>query len=243
MAFPKIVGIIPARINSSRFPRKLLHILKDKTVLQHTIEKAKTFSALNDLFLTTDNLEIAKHAENLGVKVIMTSSQPLTGTDRVAEAVLSNIYLQGAEIIFNLQADHPFTTSKTIDNILEKLIEDPFAEIGTAASPLFDAQKAQSPDIVKCVFDHNHNVLYFSRSPIPHHGDRYYHHIGIYAFRRRFLQRLKNLKHTDLEKKEDLEQLRFLENGVKIKVAITDDPAQGIDSPKDILTCENLLCR
>lgn len=243
MTLPKKVGIIPARLNSSRFPRKLLQKVGDKTILEYTIENALEFKMLDDLFVATDSLEIAKVAQDMGVKVIMTSSQPKTGTDRVREAVLSNSLLARAEIIFNLQADHPFTKPATIQKILDGLLDDPFAEVGTAVTPLFDLEKAVSPDIVKCVFDHNNNALYFSRSLIPHQSSAYYHHIGVYAYRRRFLDKLPDLKELKLEKSEDLEQLRFLENGVRIKVAVTNDTAQGIDRPKDLLLCEKLLCQ
>ena len=242
MTILKTVGIIPARLNSSRFPRKLLHPLKDKSVIEHTLLKAQTFSVLDDLFVATDSLEIAQIAKQNDVKVIMTSSQPISGTDRIREAVLSNASLQNVNILVNLQEDHPFTSEKTVASILALLNSDPFAEVATAAVPLHDKERAESPDIVKCVFDHYQNALYFSRSLIPYQADTYYHHIGIYAYRKRFLMRLSDLKQAHLEKCEDLEQLRFLENGIRLKVALSEDPAQGVDQPKDILRCEKLLC-
>ncbi len=247
MAHAKAVGIIPARLNSSRFPRKLLHKIKNKTLIEHTLEQAITYEALDDLFIATDSYEIAQIAQKRNVKVIMTSSQPKTGTERVIEATLSNKHLQNTDIVVNIQGDHPFISPQTIKKIVTLLRENPSFPIATAVSSFKGFKKALNPHIVKCVFDQNQTALYFSRSPIPYSKDEntavFHQHLGVYAYHVLFLHQLKTTLPSPLEEREGLEQMRFMENGAKIKIAITQDTPQGVETPQDILICEKLLCQ
>ncbi|MEL7430986.1 MAG: 3-deoxy-manno-octulosonate cytidylyltransferase [Chlamydiota bacterium] len=242
---PKIVCVIPARLNSRRFPRKMLHSIGRKSLLQTTVENVQSFSFFSEIFVATDSLEIAKHVENR-VPVIITSSAPRSGTDRIAEALRSSYHLQDAEIIMNMQGDHPFVSLATTKKIIQSLVENPNTQIATAVRPC-SYEQAKPPQTVKCTFDHNHNALYFSRSVIPYNAKTYYHHIGLYAYRRAFLQKLSSLKPSDIEIAEDLEQLRFLSHGYQIKVAVTTSHPDtlgdmiGIDTPDQALAYKHLF--
>lgn len=219
----------------------MLYSIQGKTLIQRTIENAKSFSFLDQPYIATDSLEIARHVEDLA-PIIITSSKPPSGTDRIAEALSSSIHLQGASFVINLQGDHPFVSSETVKSALDLLIEDPLADISTAVFPC-SLEQAKNPHIVKCVFDKNQTALYFSRSPIPYKAEEYFQHIGIYIYRASFLRKFSQMKRTHLEKAEDLEQLRFLENGYKIKVAISKNAYDGVgvDVPPDVLRCQNIL--
>jgi 3-deoxy-manno-octulosonate cytidylyltransferase (CMP-KDO synthetase) len=238
----KAIGIIPARLNSQRFPEKLLAPLKEKSVIERTIEKAKTYP-LEKIFIATDSEKISSLASSLGVPVLVTSSKPQSGTERIVEALDSYPELYQNDIIFNLQGDHPFTSPTTIDQILSFFRVSNETLIGTAVVPIQDTKAIYSPHVVKCVFDRNSNALYFSRSAIPHPVNQnvkslFYQHLGIYAFRSSLLKRYNQLSKSNLELVENLEQLRFLENGIPIKVAIVNDIPQGIDTPQDLKECE-----
>ncbi len=243
MEINEIIGIIPARLDSQRFPRKLLAKLRGKPVLQRTFETGKESPLLDRIFIVTDSEEIAKHAYEWEAPFFMTSSQPRSGTERIVEAVNKYPLLQQADIIFNLQGDHPFTSPSTIKEITALFQKDPDLQVATAAVPIHKPQSIYSPNTVKCVMDKEQRALYFSRSPIPYpsaHSEDYpyYHHLGIYAYRTSLLKKYFELSIGPLEKMENLEQLRFLENGISIKVAIVDDMPKGIDTPQDLKECE-----
>lgn len=247
MCNKKIIGIIPARLDSRRFPEKLLAKLKGKSVLQRTFEQAKKCTALTDLFIATDSDKIIRHMQDMDAAILKTSSFPTSGTERIVEAMDKYPELKEAEVIFNLQGDHPFTSSSTIEKITDLFQQDPDLLVATAAVRLQKPQAIFSPHIVKCVLDKYNNALYFSRSPIPYpttHLAQYpcYHHIGIYAYRPSFLQQLPSLEKSSLEVVENLEQLRFLENGIKIRVAVVEDLPYGIDTPQDLKQCEQWVC-
>lgn len=243
MDIEEIIGIIPARLDSQRFPAKLLADLKGKTVLQRTYETGKESPLLDRIFIVTDSEEIARHASLLEAPFFMTSSQPSSGTERIVEAVERYQLLQKADIIFNLQGDHPFTSPSTIKEIIALFQKDDTLQVATAAVPITNPQSIYSPHTVKCVMDKDQKALYFSRSPIPYpSGDTSdypcYHHLGIYAYRTSLLRSYLDLSVGPLEKVEKLEQLRFLENSIPIKVAIVDDIPKGIDTPQDLKECE-----
>ena len=240
------ICIIPARLNSSRFPGKLLAMAGGKTILQRTYECSLRSKRLDDRFVATDNAQIADHVESFGGKVIWTSSSCQNGTERINEALQKVPKLRQAPIVINLQGDHPCTSPDTIDKIVDLLIQDPSASVGTAVRPIRSWEDYSSPHVVKCVFDRTGQALYFSRSPIPFVKKDCgkpvgFQHIGIYGYRTAFLLKIASMQDTDLQRSEDLEQLRFLELGYKISVALVDDEAIGIDTPQDLVKLEELL--
>lgn len=240
------ICIIPARLNSSRFPKKLLAMAHGKTVLQRTYECAARCGKLDELFVATENDEIADHVQSFHGKVIWTSSQCQNGTERIAEALQKEPHLQKASVIINLQGDHPLTSPTTLERIVDELLNDPSADVSTAVRALQSLDDYRSPHVVKCVFDHQHRALYFSRSPIPHSKNESkavcgFQHIGLYGYRPSFLLKIKEMQDTGLQRSEDLEQLRFLELGYKIKVAVVEDEALGIDTPQDLEKLEKRL--
>lgn len=242
-----IFCVIPARFNSSRFPGKLLEKAFGKSVLERTFDQAKKCPDLDDIFIATDDDKIAKQAESWGAKVIWTSPNCQNGTERIGEALQKDPRLQKAEYIINLQGDHPCTKPETVSAIIEALKSDKTASMSTAVTKLHTAEELFSPHIVKCVFDISLNALYFSRSPIPHHFQNQpinaFGHIGIYCYTPQFLQEMFALKLAWAQKNEDLEQLKVLENGHKIKLAIVDEMILGIDTPKDLEKFKEILCQ
>lgn len=241
------VAVIPARFSSSRFPGKLLKKAAGKTVLQRTFEKAQNCPDLDQIFIATDHEDIRDHAEEIGAKVIWTSKECPNGTFRIIEAMGKEPLLNEAEVIVNLQGDHPLTESRTISEIIRILKEDSKAMVSTAATQIKDIKNFLSPHIVKCVFDQNFNALYFSRSPIPYSSNlklpNAFAHIGIYCYRPSYLQNFSSNKPSYLQKVEDLEQLQVLEKGERIKIAIVEEEILGIDTPEDLEKLKGLLCR
>ena len=241
-----IICVIPARYDSTRFPGKLLAKAGGKTVLERTYNSALGSKRIDKLFIATDNEQIAVHAASFGAEVLWTSRQCKNGTERIAEALHNNPSLQEASIVLNLQGDHPCTSPTTLDAIAEMLLEDPSAEIATAVRPIQSREDFLSPHIVKCVMGQAGQALYFSRAPIPYakSGWAGYQHIGLYGYRTSFLLKIASLKDTDLQQSEDLEQLKFLELGYRIKVALVEDDALGVDTPEDLAKLEKwLLCQ
>lgn len=222
----RIACVVPARLNSTRFPRKLLALARGQSVITRTLLQAQ--AAFDEVYLATDSPEIAAHAAPLGVTVIETSPTCRNGTERIAEAVAKTPALLACDIIVNLQGDHPLTQPATLRAIVERLRDHPEAVVATAVTPSSD------PHSVKCTFDRFGNALYFSRKPISS-----YAHIGVYAYRTPFL--LQSLPPTPFQLAEDLEQLKFLEWGYKIQVAVVDERPLGVDTPQDLETLNSLL--
>lgn len=244
MSNDKIIAVIPARLNSSRFPLKLLKTVQEKSLLQHTYENACKIDVFDEIYIATDSLEIGSHAKSFSAEVIMTGHCE-NGTDRIIEAIMNTPKLNEAKIIVNMQGDHPIVDKQTIEKILEKLTSDNQSVMSTGVVPI-SKQEALSPHVVKCVFDQFGNALYFSRSLIPHQKNDdgiYYQHIGVYAYTRDFLLELKNLRETPLQKAEDLEQLKILELNRGIKVAVCSDIPLGVDTPEDLKKFEGILCQ
>jgi 3-deoxy-manno-octulosonate cytidylyltransferase (CMP-KDO synthetase) len=243
----KIACLIPARYNSSRFPGKLLAIALGKTVLQRTIESALEAFKPEQLFIATDDERIAQHVQSLGCNAIWTDPNHINGSDRIAEAVLKTPALQRAEIIVNLQGDHPCTRPATLRAAVDILISDPNAVMSTVAIALKNEEDFFSPHVVKVVVSKNGNALYFSRSPIPYFKgalpSNALQHIGLYCFRRDFLLEYSRMKASDLQKMEDLEQLKILEEGYRIKVAIVEEESVAVDTPSDLIKLVQLLQR
>jgi 3-deoxy-manno-octulosonate cytidylyltransferase (CMP-KDO synthetase) len=238
----KAVGIIPARWGSTRFPGKPLHLIAGKPLLQHVWERCRRAQKLDALIVATDDMRIAEAAFNWGAGVALTSPKHRTGTDRVAEVARR---AKNFEFVVNIQGDEPLIDSRVIDRLVEKLRSDRSVGIVTAAHPFQTPKEAESPHQNKVVLDRNDCALYFSRSIIPYpatrSGVRYLRHQGIYGFRRNALLQFVKWKPGPLERAESLEQLRALENGVKVHVLITKHGSPGVDTPADAKALEQKL--
>jgi len=235
----KVIGVIPARFNSTRFPGKVLANLRGKPIIQHVYERAKKAKRLDEILIATDDERVFKTAEKFGAKVVMTSKEHLTGTDRVSEAVKK----LKAEIVINIQADAPLINPLMIDKVAEVLLDDSNLIMATLMKRIEKKGELCNPNIVKVVTDSQGFALYFSRSPIPYAKNNFisYKHIGAYGYRRKFLLIFVQLSRSPLEKIENLEQLRALENGYKIKMIETDDDMIEIDTEEDLIMAKKFI--
>jgi 3-deoxy-manno-octulosonate cytidylyltransferase (CMP-KDO synthetase) len=240
----RAVGIIPARWSSTRFPGKPLHVVAGKPLLRHVWERSRRSKNLDLVIIATDDMRIAETAFNWGAEVALTSSKHRSGTDRVAEVAR---HAKDFAFVINIQGDEPLIDPRLIDHLVEKLRSDCSIDIVTAAHPFAVPADAESPHQNKVVLDRNNCALYFSRSIIPYpanrSGVRYLRHQGIYGFRRDALLQFVKWKTTPLERAESLEQLRALENGVKVHVLITAKGSPGIDTPADARGLQQKLAR
>jgi 3-deoxy-manno-octulosonate cytidylyltransferase (CMP-KDO synthetase) len=239
----KAVGIIPARWGSTRFPGKALHEIAGKPLLQHVWERCRRAKKLDRLIIATDDFRIAEAAFNWGAEIAMTSAKHASGTDRIAE--VAGKMKQFAHVI-NIQGDEPLIDPKLIDRLVRELQRDKKLEMITAAHLFEDPSDAESPHQVKVVLNKKGEALYFSRAAIPFvrdasTGSEYFRHQGIYGYRRDLLLRLVHWKTSPLERAESLEQLRALENGVRIHVVMTGSGSPGVDTPEDARTMERLM--
>ncbi|MFI0434626.1 MAG: 3-deoxy-manno-octulosonate cytidylyltransferase [Parachlamydiaceae bacterium] len=246
----KILGIIPARFASTRLPGKLLIPIQGKTLLQRTYENALRASIIDRLLIATDDSRIFNHAKQFSAETVMTSINCPNGTDRLAEVLQKYPEFMEAEAIVNIQGDEPCVDPLAIEEAVKLLIQDPLAKMATIITPLKDEEEANNPSVVKCVKDQENNALYFSRSLIPSSKHRtfnrhasYFRHIGLYVYRPSFLLHYHTLEQTPLQLEEDLEQLKVLEHGHRIKVAITDKPGMGVDTPEDLIKIEKWICK
>lgn len=238
-----IIGIIPARWASSRFPGKPLHPLLGKPLLQHVFERATLCTELDELVIATDDDRIAALCERIGAKVIQTRSDHPSGTDRIAEAAEK---CEAATHVINIQGDEPLLEPELVDTLARELRNNCDIPMITAGSSLDNPELIADPNIVKLVIDRNQNALYFSRSPIPFRRSDTpslptYRHLGIYGYQVDFLKHFITLPPSSLEIAEGLEQLRALENGALIRVHLTEHEAIGLDSPDQIPLIESLL--
>lgn len=229
----KIVGIIPSRYESSRFPGKPLVELKGKTMIQRVVEQAQKSSLLDEVIVATDHEEIFDHVDAFG-NVIMTSSDHKSGTDRCAEVAKNH----NADIIINIQGDEPLIHPEQIDQLCRLMQEDD-VQIGTLIKVFENESDFLNPNRIKVVISEQKKALYFSRSPIPH-GDfetsniKRWRHIGLYGYKAETLFKITKLEPSALELQEKLEQLRWLENGYSIHVAPTTMETPNIDTPEDV---------
>ena len=243
----KVIGIIPARYDSKRFPGKVLADILGKPVIQRVYEQARKAELLDEILVATDNEEIFKAVENFGGKAVMTSSSNCkSGTDRLAEVAGS---LDG-DIFLNIQGDEPLISPEVISEVAQTLIEDNAIEIATVARKITTQEELNNPNVVKVVIDNDGFALYFSRAQIPYVrdfleirnlGSVCYKHIGLYGYKRGFLLNFALMEQGPLEKVEDLEQLRALENGYKIKVVITQRDSIGVDTREDLEKVRKIL--
>jgi len=236
---PRVLVAIPARYQATRLPGKPLLRETGKFLIQHVYERASLASCVDDVVVATDDERIRAAVASFGGCAIMTSPHHRSGTDRIAEAVRP----LDADIVVNVQGDEPEIEPDAIDLAVSLLESHPDADLSTLAAPVHDPARLRDPNLVKVVLDARGYALYFSRAPIPASksypalppGDAhvYLGHIGLYAFRRPFLLKFASLPPSPLETHESLEQLRALEHGHKIAVAITAHQALGIDTPDD----------
>lgn len=241
----RVVGLIPARYASKRFPGKALADLGGKPLLQHVVERAGQARSLSEVVVATDDARIAEAVRAFGGKVQMTSPTHPSGTDRIAEVARD----LACDLVVNIQGDEPLITPAEIDAAVAPLVADSTIPMGTLACPLPLAQAAD-PNAVKVVVGANGFALYFSRAPIPYLRDGhaggpspYLLHIGLYVYRREVLLHLAGLPPTPLEERERLEQLRALEHGIRIRVVVTEHPSIGVDTPQDLERVRRMLRR
>ena len=239
----KVLGVIPARFDSSRFPGKALARIGPKTMLQHVFERALLSKYLTCITIATDDERIAAEARHFGAPVRMTRPDHLSGTDRVAEAAAAD----NAELIVNIQGDEPLIDPAAIDAAVLPLAGDPEIPMGTLKKLIEDPHELDDPNVVKVVTDACGNALYFSRSRIPFARDHAasappaFKHIGLYVYRREFLLGYSDLPVGPLERTERLEQLRALENGYPIRVVETEYESIGVDTPADLEKVKRLF--
>jgi 3-deoxy-manno-octulosonate cytidylyltransferase (CMP-KDO synthetase) len=240
----KVLAVIPARYGSTRLPGKPLSLIAGQPMIQHVVERVRQAKHVTRTVVATDDERIQKAVEGFGGEAVMTRRDHRSGTDRVAE-VAAHI---PAEIYVNIQGDEPLVDPETIDAVLGAMIEDDAVHIATPCSAILQPNDIMDPNIVKVVRDFDGNGLYFSRAPVPWVRDtgakvaaQHWKHIGLYAFRRDALLEFPTLPPGELERIEQLEQLRWLENGFQIRVVETDYDAVSVDVPADIDRVEKIL--
>jgi 3-deoxy-manno-octulosonate cytidylyltransferase (CMP-KDO synthetase) len=242
----KFIGIIPARYASTRFPGKPLAVLGGKPVIQRVYEQV--VSVLGEAYVATDDERIFQAVEQFGGQAVMTRTDHKSGTDRIEEAAQK---LQtDADVIINVQGDEPFIQKSQLETV-KHLFDDPQTQIATLGKPFESMEAVENPNSPKIVTDIHGYALYFSRSVIPYirgkeQSDWLKHfpflkHIGLYAYRREVLSQITKLPQSPLEIAESLEQLRWLQNGYRIKVGLTDVETVGIDTPEDLQRAEQFI--
>jgi len=240
-----VIGIIPARYQSVRFPGKALTDINGKPMIQHVYERACQVALFNNVLVATDDERIYETVQQFGGQARMTSAEHRSGTDRIAE-VAGDL---DADIVVNVQGDEPLIQPAMIAEAIQPLLDDAAVAIGTLKHAINTPDELFDPNVVKVVTDRQDRALYFSRSPIPcvkgrdmrgfgFQAGTFFRHVGLYAYRRDFLLRFIELPQTPLEQLEGLEQLRALEHGYIITVATTSHTAIGVDTPEDV---ENVL--
>lgn len=243
---PEVVIVIPARYGSTRLPGKPLILLSGKTMIQRVYERAKLAERATRVIVATDDERIVKAVEGFGGEARMTRADHRTGTERVAEVAAR----EKGDVFVNVQGDEPLLDPVAVDTAVSALLEEPAAAIATVATPIKTPADIMDPNVVKTVLDFENNGLYFSRAPIPWVRDstgkiqvRHLKHLGLYVFQREALLEYPTLPQGELERIEQLEQLRWLENGWKIRVAEVEHDAVSVDVPEDVARVEKLLAK
>ena len=244
----KFIGIIPARYASTRFPGKPLALLAGKPVIQRVYEQA--VSVLGEAYVATDDDRIREAVAQFGGQAVMTSTNHKSGTDRIQEA--ATLINTDADVIINVQGDEPFIQRSQLETVCH-LFDDPQVQIGTLGKPFETMEATENPNSPKIVTDLQGYAMYFSRSVIPFIRGKerqdwlghfpFLKHIGLYAYRREVLSEITKLPQSPLELAESLEQLRWLQNGYRIKVGLTDVETVGIDTPEDLARAEAMLLK
>jgi len=232
----KVIAVIPARLRSTRFADKVLAKDTGKFLIQHTYERACLAKLPQKVIIAADDEKVAAAAKTFGAECVLTSPDHQSGTDRIAEAVAD----MDVEIIVNLQGDEPEIDPANIDYLAKMLMDNPDCPMATLAAEFQTVEQVSDPNIVKAIIGCNNKAIYFSRWPIPYDREKsgvgdvkqYLRHIGIYAYRKKFLLEITTLPQTPLEKTEKLEQLRAIENGYSILVGKVKHTCDGIDTPE-----------
>ncbi|MDM1483688.1 3-deoxy-manno-octulosonate cytidylyltransferase [Myroides odoratimimus] len=240
----KVIAVIPARYASTRFPAKLMEDLAGKTIIRRTYEATLATGLFDDVFVATDSELIYNEIINHGGKAVMSIKEHESGSDRIAEAVKDI----EADIVINVQGDEPFVSKENLEKLIDIFQRDETKQVDLASlmTPIDEWTTIENPNNVKVVVDDTNIALYFSRSVIPYPRDKevkvqYYQHIGVYAFRKEALLEFTTLPMKFLEASEKLEQLRYLEYGKRIKMAITKHLGIGIDTPEDLERAKQVI--
>lgn len=237
----KILGVIPARFGSTRFPGKVLAQISSKTMLQHVYERASQARYLASTIIATDDQRVFEAARGFGARVRMTRDDHVSGTDRVAEVASA----ENAEIIVNIQGDEPLIDPDAIDAAVLPVVHEPDIVMATLKKRIVVEREITDPNVVKVVTNNAGDAIYFSRCPIPFNreqvGQTYFKHIGLYVYQRDFLLAYSTLPVGPLERAEKLEQLRAIENGYRIRVSETDFESVGVDTPEDLARVSELF--
>jgi 3-deoxy-manno-octulosonate cytidylyltransferase (CMP-KDO synthetase) len=245
----KIIGVIPSRYGSSRLAGKPLVDLCGKTMIERVYKCCQQSKLLESIIVATDDERIYNEVKRFGGDVEMTSPNHQSGTDRIAEVAQKRGF-RDEDVVVNIQGDQPLIEAKTIDNLVRPLVEDSSLMMSTMSYQITDLQDIQNPGCVKVITDCNGMALYFSRLAIPYVRDPqevdlvkvpYYKHLGLYAYRKKFLVQYSSLKPSYLEQYEKLEQLRALENGYRIKVVETQFDSAEINEPEDVEKLRKLI--
>ncbi len=231
-----IIGVIPARYASTRFPGKPLIDIGGKSMIQRVYEQCKKTNVLNDVIVATDDQRIVDHVLAFGGKVVMTADTHQSGTDRCAE-VVSN-YQGKCDAVINIQGDEPFIDPRQIE-LLASAFQNESTQIATLIKKISSEEEVRNPNVVKAIANKNNQAIYFSRSPIPYRRNpgvdiTYFKHVGIYGYRKQVLAEITQLPMGKLEQAESLEQLRWVENGYSIVLKETDLETIAIDTPDDL---------
>lgn len=237
----KKIAFIPARYAATRFPAKLMQQLGNKTVIRHTYDNTVITGLFDEVVVVTDSEIIYNEIVTNGGKAVMSIKEHESGSDRIAEAIADMV----VDIVVNVQGDEPFVQKEPLQKLLQ-VFEDDNVQVASLMQILTEKQYIVDPNYVKVAVDKNMNSLLFSRSPIPYHRDKtvspiYYEHIGVYAFRKQALLNFSNWQMTSLEVAEKIECLRYLENGVPLKMVITEYMGVEIDTPEDLEKAIQLL--
>ena len=237
----KIGAFIPARYAATRFPAKLMQKLGDKTVIRHTYDNTKATGLFDEVYVVTDSEIIFNEIVSNGGKAIMSKQSHESGSDRIAEAIVN----LDIDIVVNVQGDEPFVKKEPLQKVIE-VFSDASVQVSSLMQVLTNSKLIEDPNYVKVAVDKKMNALFFSRSVIPYPratdlAFTYYEHIGVYAFKKQALLDFTNWPMSPLEAAEKIECLRYLENGVSIKMVITDYLGIEIDTPEDLIKAEKLL--
>ena len=242
----QVIAIIPARYKSNRFPGKPLALINGKPMIQHVVERAENVDILSRVVVATDDDRIAACVTSYGGEYVMTRSDHVSGTDRLAEAAEA-LGVSEHDIVVNIQGDQPLFPPEIIRQITLPLLEDPALPMSTLIYKIIRKEEITDPNHVKTVFDRDNYALYFSRSAIPFQRNpdedspTYYKHLGFYAYRKGFLLTFVALPEGEWERFEKLEQLRALEFGYKIKVVLTEHDSVEVDTQEELARVEQLI--
>lgn len=237
----KFIAMIPARYAATRFPAKLMQMLGSKTVIRHTYDTTVATQLFDEVFVVTDNDIIYNEIINNGGKAVMSKRHHESGSDRIAEAIAG----MDADVVVNVQGDEPFIQKEPLEKLI-RLFDDPAVKVGSLMRKIEDSNELSNSSCVKVVVNKNNDALYFSRSVIPFAANAgieasYFLHIGVYGFRKETLLQFTQWPAAKLEQLEKLEQLRYLENGIPVRMTLVDFKTVAIDTPEDLERAKLLL--